>query len=359
MRHVGLILVMVTLVVVAAFTGFLVSDHTPVTAGPNSPATPHPSRPGDSGSAGTGGEAGSDGSTGAGSTGGDAGGEGGEGGGTRWPNVFNSWTGGGDSVPDCETLWNREIPRSPYVGDGSPDHTTLILGEDRQICLAGFDMHSEIALTIERPDGSRQVVTVIGGTDATVGPNDLLTRELADVVVFADQGDYLATDFGQLEPSIPVGTYALTGEQGELSAEAIIELQLGPLGDPDWSYLKPQDTHEYTDSVRAGDQLTVLLLRFPPHAAVPLSVYRNTGVFREFGTAGASESGDGFDFEYVQELSTVKVNGQGWAYHTITVPASLPAAGGDFGPGYCVVTVPNLMVPSCQPAVDFTFTLAD
>ncbi|MDQ4039569.1 MAG: hypothetical protein M3313_14755 [Actinomycetota bacterium] len=199
-------------------------------------------------------------------------------------------------------------------------------------------------------------MTVVGGADATVGPNDLLTSELASVALTDQEGGYLATDFQQIEPSIPVGIYTITAEQGELSAEAVIELQVGPLGDPYLSRLKPQDA---PDVVRAGDQLTVLLLGFPPHATVPLAVYRNTGVFRESGTEGASENGDGYDFEYAQELSTVKVNGQGWVYHTITVPASLPAAGGASGPGYCVITVPHLMVPSCQPFLAFTFTLAD
>ena len=369
MRSVGLILVVVVLVVGAALTGFLVSGQSPVTAGPHSPATPDTSSPDGSGSPGAGGEAGSDGSpgdrptgdrpTGDGPTGDGPTGDGptrdgptrdGPGGGAPWPNVFNAWTGGGDPGTDCAAHWRNGIPRSPYVGDGSLGHTTLFLGSDRQICLAGFDTHSEIALTIGRPDGSRQAVTVIGGTDATVGPNDLLTSELANVVVLADQEDgYLATDFEQLEPTMPVGTYVVTAEQGELSAEAVIELQDGALGDPELSYLKPQDEYEYAHSVRAGSQLTVLLLYFSPHATVPLAVYRNTGIHGEGGS----------DFEYVRELSTVKVNGQGWAYHRITVPASLPAAGGEFDPGYCVVTVPNLMVPQCQPYVDFTFNLTN
>jgi hypothetical protein len=272
--------------------------------------------------------------------------------GGRWPNVFNSWTGGGDPVPDCKTLWGS-TPDSPYIGDGSAELATIFLGTDRQICLAGFDTHSDIALTIERPDGSRHTVTVAGGQNTALGPTELLTQELAGVVSFADHGDYLATDFGQLEPSMPVGTYAVTARQGELGDEAIIELQHGPLGNPDFSQLKPQDTYEYAHSVRVGDQLTVLLLGFPPDSTVPLAIYRNTGVFREFGTEGASEYGDGYDFAYTQELPAVNVNSQGWAYHKITVPDSLQAA-----TDYCVVTLPNLMTPYCQPYFTFTFALA-
>lgn len=366
MRRTGLILAVSIFVVTAATACSGDSGRAPVTAvtaGSRSPAILPSGSSDGSGSAGPAGkpgnvgpagEPGNDGPTsgvpagnGPADTGADTGSSGGGG---RWPSVFNSWTGGGDSIPDCETFWRSQngTPSSPYVGDGSTE-LTMILGTDRQICLAGFDTHSDIALTIARPDGSRQAVTVVDGQDTAVGPTDLLTGELADVVVFADHGDYLGTDYAQLEPSMPAGTYTLTAEQGELSGEAVIELQLGPLGDPELRRLKPQDTYEYAHSVRVGDQLTVLLLYFPPHATVPLALYRNTGVLRD---------GDGFDFDYVRELSTVTVNDQGWAYHTITVPEALPAVGDGSDTDYCVVTVPDLLAPFCEPGVDFTFSLA-
>lgn len=310
-------------------------------AGPG--GEPGNARPGDApGNHGTGSSPAGNGNTGA------VPGPGSSGGAGQWPSVFNSWTGGGDSVFDCETFWRGDgRPSSPYVGDGSME-LTMFLGDDKQVCLLGFDIHSDITLTIARPDGSRQVVTVVDGRHTAVKPTGLLTEELAGVLVFADHGDYLATNFAQLEPSVPTGTYTLTAEQGELSAESAIDVQPGPLGDPEWSYLKPQDTYEYAQSVRAGDQLTVLLLRFPAQADVPLAVYRKARDSHDITS----------DYEYVQELSTVTVNGQGWAYYKITVPDSLPPAGDGIGPDYCVVTLPHLMTPTCQPGFAFAFTLA-
>jgi hypothetical protein len=85
-----------------------------------------------------------------------------------------------------------------------------------------------------------------------------------------------------------------------------------------------------------------------------LLLYRNTGIYREQG----SQAGGGNDFEFVRELSTVQVNTEGWARYSFTVPSDLTATAAPGDPDYCVVTLPELMEPDCQPGTTFSFRLA-
>jgi hypothetical protein len=272
------------------------------------------------------------------------------------PNVFNSWVGGGDDPGDCYSNWAHQPPESPYIGDGNAERSLLTLGDDKQICLAGFELHAAIEVTINRPDGSAQQVTVTGGGGTEVGPTELLAGDVPGIMVFADHGDYLATDMRQLEPDLPQGEYVLTADQAGLHAEVLLEATHGVLGDPDLARLKPQYSYDDSLSVVVGDRLDVLLLRFEPNADVPLFLYRNTGRFRHHGEG--SQEGDGVDFEFVEQLTSVRVNADGWARSGITVPFGLTATTSEFGPDYCIVTLPELMTPYCQPATTFSFDLS-
>jgi hypothetical protein len=269
-----------------------------------------------------------------------------------WPSVFDSWTGGGDDST-CASMGLYEPPEGPYLGDGSSGPVTMPLGYEREICLAGFDKKKPITLTVQRPDGSRSSTTAVVGSDASVGPMDLLGAELPSHIVLLDQVEYVSTTYGRLEPNLAPGPYEVAAEQDAVRVQARLEVRRGKLGRRDSSRLRPVGGD--TQGARPGSRIRILLLDFAPRASVALAVYRNAG---EHTPVNPGDS-DGDDFVYVRKLSSATVNAQGWAYHTITVPPGLPPVARDAMPGYCIVADTRLALPSCQPYVDATFTLAE
>jgi hypothetical protein len=269
-----------------------------------------------------------------------------------WPTVFNSWTGGGELPTDCATLWEVADPPVPYIGDGTAAPVTIHIGDSRQICLTGFDAASPIELTVERPDGRTRTTTVRGGGEATVDPAALLGPELPAAIRLADLGTHLATAYAEVPPTSLAGWYAIVAEQGEVRAETRLRLRRGPLGDRDTARVMPQSDYADAYEIGVGDELDILLLDFAPNARVPLALYRNTGV--------APEGREGnYDFRLVRPLPAVEVNGQGWAYHRIVVPDGLPDPENEHHPDFCVVAVPELTTPHCQPGFAATFSLRD
>ena len=99
-----------------------------------------------------------------------------------------------------------------------------------------------------------------------------------------------------------------------------------------------------------SEQPIELVVSRPDGSAVPLAIYRNSGVFNN-GVA---------DFEFLQELATVSTNAEGWAFHTFDVPEleALPTGKGTpqiIGPQYCIVSTPDLIDFDCQPGFTPTF----
>ena len=82
-----------------------------------------------------------------------------------------------------------------------------------------------------------------------------------------------------------------------------------------------------------------------------------TDRFRSFGEPLA-EDGDGYDFEFVQEIAAAAIGGQGWAYYDFVVP-DLPPTTSPGNWDYCMVTVEDLRELYCQPWVDAVFEMAD
>ena len=137
-------------------------------------------------------------------------------------------------------------------------------------------------------------------------------------------------------------------DQDGTRASSTLRLQRGPFGKPDTTRLVPLNNGH---DVEPGYELKFLLLDFAPGARVELAVYRHTG--RQVDSA----RGTGFDFEFVRELPAVKVNQEGWKYHSIAVPDGLPPPATELTPGFCVVADPELKVPYCTPGPETTFTL--
>ncbi len=269
-----------------------------------------------------------------------------------WPTVFNSWTGGGELPTDCDYNWETEVPSEPSVGTGSGD---LLIGDDTQICLTGFDPAAPITLTVERPDGSVRSAVVQVTEEATLAPEDLLGPELPAEIGLAEEGGYLATRYGQLRPMMLAGDYTLTAEQGEVRAGTRLRLYRGALGDREAARILPADSYERAHGITSGETVEILLLDFPPSRTVPMALFRNTGTLRRHGENG--QEGDGYDFAFLGHLPPVETNEQGWAYYRMVVPGTLPEPENESDPDFCVVADPNLTEPYCQPGFAGTFSL--
>lgn len=262
---------------------------------------------------------------------------------TDFGDVFGTFVGGGDPVPDCAGEWDS-VPSTPYIGPGRGTLGTLTRGVDLQICVAGFDLAVPIELTVADPSGAQRMLHISGGS-TDVSPTDLLI-EATGAVTLRAEGGYLATRVGQIEPTTPLGQYRLIARQGDRQTEVTPTVVPYPVGDPAGGWLKPQlDLADRPDR-RAGDTIRILFLGFGPNVTVPLAVYRPAGEAAEGGVK----------FAFVQELPAARVNAEGWSHHDIVIPDGLAPMTDH--PGYCIVTTPALAPSYCQPSLDPLFTVS-
>ena len=256
-----------------------------------------------------------------------------------WEKILSAFWGGGDADLDCLDRWNSVVPQTPYIGEGSSPVAELLLGSEFELCFAGFDTAAPIALTVVDPDGTQRSLRIMSGQSTAVEPAELLSSSLRGDIILSDRGEYLSTTFAQLNPRTRTGAYNLTAVQGNRSVQATLAVGTGALGDPAHASLNPQGAlHDGLSDVRTGDELEMLLLGFAPGKIVPLAVYRDTG----------RSDADGVVTEFAALLSPVKVNRQGWAFHTFPVPSGLAT-----GTRYCVLTTQDLMTTDCSASVTF------
>ena len=262
--------------------------------------------------------------------------------GTSFVGAFDAFIGGGDPGPGCQDWWDA-VPSTPYIGAGREPDTTLTRGDDRQLCIAGFDVTAPISLTVVEPFGEQRVLTLTAADTTDIEPTDLLDGAVGAVALEASNG-YIATKVAQLDPSTPLGVYQLIARQGDREAEWTPTV-VSPAADPYGGWLKPQDAWGEMPQLRAGDVRPILLLGFPPNATVPLAVYRVDSVT------------DQARFTFVQELQAARVGSEGWAYHDVVIPSGLTPL--TESPAYCIVTVPALAAPSCQRGFAPVFSFVD
>lgn len=285
---------------------------------------------------------------------------------TPWPTVFNSWTGGGDIPNSCSEVGGRvTVPVGPEVFFGAFDvdggNATLHVGLRYEMCIFGFDPRDPITLTVSGPLGTH-TTTVLSGASADASLIDVIAAGGPDAVTFQDLSfesiDGPVNLVGSInvrldEPTLP-GEYILDASQGTTTATRVVRVEAGDFGDPQVRVIAPSDFGAWFQAT-PGDALRAVLVGFPPNSTIPMAIYGGTERFREYGEPLA-ETGDGFDFEFVQELPSATVGGQGWAYYDFDVP-DLPA-NPDVLWDYCLVTIESLRELYCQPGNDAVFNMA-